>query len=229
MKASLLRIGIATATLLRQNRVLIALLLLWPFALSAILLISSHGQPSVDDAAAILQQELLYGLALVGLGASTALGTEQKARRTEQMLGRALGRAEYLLALGGSAYLPFLGYLAVWLVNVVVFNALVRPGLPSVAGLGAAAIVAGFLLASVGLFFSTWLPQFAALAASGISLGLTLAVGMRGWSGIWALFGAVAGEPGSRSVRFDGIAEGVSAGILLVWAASASFRRRDVL
>ena len=229
MKASLRRIGIATATLLRQNRVLIALLLLWPFALSAILLVSSHGKPSADDAAAILQQELLYGLALVGLGASTALGTEQKARRTEQMLGRALGRAEYLLALGGSAYLPFLGYLGVWLVNVLVLHDLVGPGLPPVEGPCAAAIVAGYLLVSVGLFFSTWLPQFAALAASGVSLGLALAAGMRGWRGIWTLFGAVAGEPGSRGLRWSGIAEGVVAGVFLMWAASAIFRRRDLL
>jgi hypothetical protein len=228
MKASLRRIRIATATLLRQNRVLILLLLLWPCTLSAILLVSSLGRPSADDAAAILQQALLYGLALVSLGASTALGTEQKARRTEQMLGRALGRGEYLLALGASAYLPFLGYLAIWLLNALVLNVLAGPGVPSIQGPCAAAIVAGFLLCGVGLFFSTWLPQFGALAANGLLLGLTLAAGMRGWGGIWALFGAVAGEPGSRSVSWSGVVGGVSAGIFLVWAASAIVRRRDL-
>lgn len=228
MSGSLLRLSLVTRTLLRQNRILITLLLLWPFALSAILLIVAHGRPAVEDAAAILQQELFYGLVLVGLGASVALGTEQKARRTQQMLGRALSRTEYLLALGASALLPFLGYIGVWFVNALVFAGLMRLHMPALLPPLGAELAAGFLLCCVGLLLSVLLPQIAAAVVLGALVAAGFAAGVHGLPGVARLFATVSGMGTSAAMPGRGVLEGVLSGVIVAAVAALIFAWRDL-
>lgn len=176
MMGRLRRIRIVTGVLIGQNRILLALLMLWPFLLSAVLLFASGGHPAPEDIASILQQELFYGLVLVGLGASTGLGTEIRARRVQQVLSRAVGRAEYMLALGLAAYLPFAGYLLAWLVSATALSMRGHEApsllLPQMLLEGAT----GLLLCGVGLAASVVLPQMVAAMATGVVVaGLLLA------------------------------------------------------
>src|ERR1700733_10726740 len=69
-----------TRRLLYQNRWLYLLLMLWPFGMAAILLVSS-GKPETDDVLSILHQECLYGLGLMAFTGSALLGNEQRSRR----------------------------------------------------------------------------------------------------------------------------------------------------
>ena len=219
MNGSLLRMSLATRALLRQNRVLLLLLLLWPFVLSAILLAAEHGAPATEDIAAILEQELFYGLVLVGLGASVALGTEQRARRAQQLLGRAVGRAEYLLALGVSAYLPFTAYVLVWLVNAAAFAGLLHLRTPMLLPPVVAELAAGLLLCAVGLFCSVVLPQMLAAVATGLVLAALLAVGTQGRGSVAHLFAVTVGAQGTVLVPWRDAGEAVlAAGLIVVLA-----------
>src|SRR5437899_10143166 len=91
--------------LMWQNRWLFLLLMLWPYAMAAILLLPGD-KPDVGDVLSILHQECFYGLALVAVTASTQLGNEQRSRRIVQALARAVSRTEYLLALALAALVP---------------------------------------------------------------------------------------------------------------------------
>ncbi len=230
MNGSLLRISLIAGTLLRQNRVLI-LLLLWPFVLSGILLAADHGAPATEDIAAVLEQELFYGLVLVGLGASVALGTEQRAHRTQQVLGRAVGRAEYLLALGVGAYLPFAGYVLVWLVNAAAFAGLLHLHTPTLLPPVVAEFAAGLLLCGVGLFCSVVLPQMPAAAATGAALAALLGAGAHAGgraAQLFGLFAAILGERGGRAVPWAGAGEAIIVSAVAIVAAALVFARRDL-
>ena len=228
MNGSLLRISLVARTLLRQNRVLLLLLLLWPFVLSGILLAADHGAPATEDIAAILEQELFYGLVLVGLGASVALGTEQRAHRTQQVLGRAVGRAEYLLALGVSACLPFAGYVLVWLINAAMFAGLLHLHTPMLLPPVVAEIAAGLLLCAVGLLCSVVLPQMLAAVATGVVLAGLLAAGSEGLGSVARLFAVIAGNYGSRPAPWAAAGEGVLTAGIVAAIACLVFVRRDL-
>lgn len=226
MSGSFERIALITKQLLGQNRVLLVLLLLWPCLLSAIVWFASHGSPATDDVASILQQELFYGLVLVGLGASVALGTEQRARRIQQVLGRAIGRWEYLLALGAAAYLPFAGYVLVWLVNAGAFAAILHLHVPLLLATTGAELLAGLLLCAAGLLASVLLPQLLAAGVTGLLLAGCSAAGANGWGGIAGLFGLVLGR--SSRLALPGAAESLGLSAFLLLLAVAAFARRDI-
>ncbi len=226
MNGSFLRIAMVTRKLVRQNFVLLVLLLLWPCILSAILLVASHGGPAVEDVAAILQQELFYGLVLVGLGAGVALGGEQRARRTQGVLGRAVGRGEYLLALAAYAYLPFAGYVLVWLVNAGAFAGLLHLRTPMLASAVVAELAGGLLLCAVGMLFSVLLPPMFAAAATGVVLAGLLGAGTKGWGGLSRVFGAALGS--SSPIPWAGAAQALGGGVLAMGLAILLFTRKDL-
>lgn len=223
----LARTELTARTLMRGNRVLIALLLLWPCVLSAILLGVERGRPAAEDIAAILQQELIYGLVLVGLGGSVALGTELRAHRVQGVLGRAVGRGEYLLALAISAFVPFAAYVLVWLVNAAVFTLGFHLHLPPLGAAVAAELSAGVLICAVGLLFSTFLTQMVAAVATGLVLGALAAAGAHGVGGVAGAFGFVEGAvrtgPGVMALGAC-----VLAGLVVFAGAVALFARKDL-
>lgn len=95
--------------LLWANRWLWLLLVLWPWGMAAFLLISGlHLTP--EDIAALFQQQIIYGMALVAFAGGSLLGNEQRSRRIVLVLSRAVSRRQYLAALWLAAFLPLLMY-----------------------------------------------------------------------------------------------------------------------
>ena len=95
--------------LLWANRWLWLLLVLWPWGLAATLLIGNL-HPAHEDVVAILQQQSIYGIAVVAFAGSALLGNEQRSRRIVLVLSRAVSRRQYLGALWLAALLPLLIY-----------------------------------------------------------------------------------------------------------------------
>ena len=91
--------------LLWANRWLWMLLVLWPWGMAAILLVGGP-HPAPEDVAAALEQQSIYGLALVAFAGGALLGNEQRSRRIVLVLSRAVSRRQYLGALWLTAFLP---------------------------------------------------------------------------------------------------------------------------
>ena len=95
--------------LLWANRWLWMLLVLWPWGMAVILLVGgSH--PAPEDVEAALEQQSIYGLALVAFAGGALLGNEQRSRRIVLVLSRAVSRRQYLGALWMTALLPLVLY-----------------------------------------------------------------------------------------------------------------------
>jgi hypothetical protein len=95
--------------LLWANRWLWLLLVLWPWGMAAILLVGGL-HPAPEDVEAALEQQSLYGLALVAFAGGALLGNEQRSRRIVLVLSRAVSRRQYLGALWLTAFLPLVLY-----------------------------------------------------------------------------------------------------------------------
>jgi hypothetical protein len=95
--------------LLWANRWLWLLLVLWPWGMAAILLIGGP-HPAPEDVEAALEQQSIYGLALVAFAGGALLGNEQRSRRIVLVLSRAVSRRQYLGALWLAAFLPLVLY-----------------------------------------------------------------------------------------------------------------------
>ncbi len=230
MSGSLLRVSLVAGKLMRGNRILLILMLVWPCVLTGIVLASAQGHPAAEDVASILEQELFYGLALVGLGASLALGTEQRANRTQQVLSRAVGRGEYLLALGLSAYLAFAGYVLVWLLNAVLLSGMLHQHAPALFTVLLAELSGGVLLCGFGLLWSVVLPQMFAAGGTSIVLGLLLVAGMHGFQGVAVLFGVITGSVQIRPSLFlwGDVGQAIAGFVVLVVMAVLLFTRKDL-
>src|SRR6202167_6833741 len=120
--------------LLYQNRWLYLLLMLWPFGMAAILLVSA-GKPQTDDVLSILHQECLYGLGLVAFTGGALLGNEQRSRRIASVLSRAVSRRQYFFALVSAAWLPLALYVASFVVSGGVLFAAVDAPLSGLLGI----------------------------------------------------------------------------------------------
>jgi hypothetical protein len=95
--------------LLWANRWLWLLLVLWPWGMVAMFLISGI-QPEHEDIAAVFEQQGIYGLVLVAFAGGALLGNEQRSRRIVLVLSRAVSRRQYLAALWLAAFLPLVLY-----------------------------------------------------------------------------------------------------------------------
>src|ERR1700722_796922 len=95
--------------LLWANRWLWLLLVLWPWGMAAILLVGGL-HPAPEDVEAALEQQSIYGLALVAFAGGALLGNEQRSRRIVLVLSRAVSRRQYLGALWLAAFLPLVLY-----------------------------------------------------------------------------------------------------------------------
>lgn len=95
--------------LLWANRWLWLLLVLWPWAMAAVMLTGGL-HPAPEDIEAALAQQSLYGLALVAFTGGALLGNEQRSRRIVLVLSRAVSRRQYLGALWLASFLPLVAY-----------------------------------------------------------------------------------------------------------------------
>lgn len=166
-----------TRRLLHQNRWIYLFLMLWPFGMAAILLLSA-GKPDTDDVLSILHQECLYGLGLVAFTGSALLGNEQRSRRIATVLSRAVSRRQYFLALFSAAWLPLALYVVSFVASgAALLSAIDRP-LPLLFALALAQLVLGMWTAAAALF-ATFLPM---MLASTASLGLLALLGLAGYA-----------------------------------------------
>jgi hypothetical protein len=160
--------------LLWANRWLWMLLVLWPWGMAAILLVGGP-HPAPEDVAAALEQQSIYGLALVAFAGGALLGNEQRSRRIVLVLSRAVSRRQYLGALWLAAFLPLVLY--------VLDLALTGPvlGVPALVlwqTLGAL-LVLSLTTASLAVLASLVLPGViaGALSLAAVSLPLLLPAG----------------------------------------------------
>jgi len=221
-----------TRRLLYQNRWIYLFLMLWPFAMAAILLVPA-GRPDIDDVLSILHQECFYGLGLVAFAGSALLGNEQRSRRIASVLSRAVSRRQYFFALVSAAWLPLALYVVSFVVNgSALFAAIERP-LGGLLALALAQLVLGMWTASAALFFATWLPT---MLASTASLAVLAALGLAGyaWPGFAParlLFTLTQGDltGAARMLLHPGgfFLIVLAAGLLFV-AGTAIFERRDL-
>jgi hypothetical protein len=221
-----------TRRLLYQNRWIYLFLMLWPFAMAAILLVPA-GRPDIDDVLSILHQECFYGLGLVAFAGSALLGNEQRSRRIASVLSRAVSRRQYFFALVSAAWLPLALYVVSFVVSgSALFAAIERP-LGGLLALALAQLVLGMWTASAALFFATWLPT---MLASTASLAVLAALGLAGyaWPGFAParlLFTLTQGDltGAARMLLHPGgfFLIVLAAGLLFV-AGTAIFERRDL-
>jgi hypothetical protein len=155
--------------LLWMNRWLWLLLLLWPWCVAAILLVGGL-HPAPEDVEAALEQQSIYGLALVAFTGGALLGNEQRSRRIVLVLSRAVSRRQYLAALWLAAFLPLVLYVTDLALTGRVLNA-------SALVLGqtlGALLLLSLTMASLAVLASLTLPGVIAGLVSLIALSLPL-------------------------------------------------------
>jgi hypothetical protein len=160
--------------LLWANRWLWMLLVLWPWGMAAILLVGGP-HPAPEDVAAALEQQSIYGLALVAFAGGALLGNEQRSRRIVLVLSRAVSRRQYLGALWLAAFLPLVLYVLDLALTGPVLGA---PALVLWQTLGAL-LVLSLTTASLAVLASLLLPGViaGALSLAAVSLPLLLPAG----------------------------------------------------
>jgi hypothetical protein len=160
--------------LLWANRWLWMLLVLWPWGMAAILLVGGP-HPAPEDVAAALEQQSIYGLALVAFAGGALLGNEQRSRRIVLVLSRAVSRRQYLGALWLAAFLPLVLYVIDLALTGPVLGA---PALVLWQTLGAL-LVLSLTTASLAVLASLVLPGViaGALSLAAVSLPLLLPAG----------------------------------------------------
>lgn len=210
--------------ILRQNRWLFLFLLLWPWAMDAILLIPA-GAASHGDLLSILREECLYGLALVAFTGSAQLRNEERSRRIAAVLSRAVSRREYLFALLAAAWIPLVLYAASFFLSCLLLVSRYPSLLPTASAMAGALVLIGLWAASLSVFFGAWLPTWLASIATLGLLALSYMLGRQA-AGFGLLWDAVLGN--LSEVNIAGAITAVLASAVFFWAASAAFERRDL-
>jgi hypothetical protein len=215
--------------LLLANRWLWLLLVLWPWVMAAILRLGSGGVPTQhdflaqQDVLALLQQECLYGLALVAFTGGALLGNEQRSRRIVVVLARAVGRGEYLFALWLTTVLPLLLYMA----SVTLAGRLLGATGAVLWRFGVAGMLLGIPLACLTLLWSIWVPGVVASTLSlALMAGLLVLPGPAHMALAMQLRLLVDG--GMPRGTLAAAVESVCAGAVIFAAAVLIFRRRDL-
>lgn len=152
--------------LLRLNRWLLLLLLLWPYAMAALTLIGDPSPPP-DAVLALLKEECFYGVALVAFTGAYLLGNEQRSRRIITVLARAIHRWQYLLALLLAAWLPLVLYLVGFTLSGTFMLHEARVPMQIVFDLALLQLVVGLWTGTLSIFCSIFLPSIMASLASG--------------------------------------------------------------
>jgi hypothetical protein len=212
--------------LLWANRWLWLLLVLWPWGMAALLLLSGP-HPPIDDVEAALQQEAIYGLALVAFTGGALLGNEQRSRRIMLVLSRAVSRRQYLGALWLTAVLPLLAYI----VDLELTGLLLRAPASVQSQMLCALLLLGLITASVAVLCSLVLPGVVSgmLSLAIVSLPLALPEGTQ--VALTRLLQVLLSGPATEQVRLlfaAGTAEALLLSLGIFEAAARIFERRDL-
>jgi hypothetical protein len=213
--------------LLWANRWLWLLLVLWPWAMAMFLLVGGDAPPAADDVEAVLQQEGVYGLALVAFAGGALLGAEQRSRRIVMVLARAVSRRQYLAALWMAAYLPLVAYA----LDLLLTGLLLRAPHMLLEQTGAALLMLGAITASLAVLVSLVVPG---VIAGGLSLGIVslLLALSPGWQiALTRLLQVLLSGPVTewRALIFSaGLAESAALTAVLFELAVRIFEQRDL-
>jgi hypothetical protein len=212
--------------LLWANRWLWLLLVLWPWGMAAMLLMGGL-HPSVEDVEAALEQQSIYGLALVAFAGGALLGNEQRSRRIALVLARAVSRRQYLGALWLAAFLP----LMVYVIDLTLTGPVLGAPAAVLWQMLAALLLLGLIGASLAVLASLVLPGVLAGIVSLGVLSLPLAL-PPGWQTAQTrllqilLSGPVTEETGL--VFGAGAIEALVLSAVIFEAAVRIFERRDL-
>jgi hypothetical protein len=218
--------------LLWQNRWLFLLLMLWPYAMAAILLFP-HDAPDAADVVSMLHQECLYGLALVAVNSSAQLGNEQRSHRIVGVLSRAVSRSNYLFALLLAAWLPLALYVSGFLISGALLASSVQGSTRGLWQMALLQLTVGLWLGTVSLLFSIllhyWLASLATMAAAAAAIWTSL---RWAWPGVGRLMVAMplVGLARRSSFSANWLDVGITLlGAVLIFTASCwLFSRRDL-
>jgi hypothetical protein len=224
------RLWAVARRLLWQNRWLLLLVLFWPCAMTVLLQWPTGPHLQMDDFMAILHQEAFYGMALVAVAASTQLGREERSRRVLEVLGRSMGRGEYVLSLALAAWLPLVAYVLSVVINAAVLVHALAARAPALPWYAVEQLADGVLLAGAGLLMAVVLPSALATLGTFAVVALMTTAGAYGLGGPGHAFAALgntqlAGRPAASLL--DVAVTIVTGGVLLA-AAWACFRMRDL-
>jgi hypothetical protein len=157
-----------TRAFVRQNRWLLLAFALWPFVLGAFVW-SPNGNTSRTDVAEIVQQEVLYGIAVIAFLASSAIYNERRSRRIMVVLSKAVSRSRYLLGLlFGAVFfaIVYFGAVSVSLLWIADWSITAMSG---AATLFVRGVTVSIWTASLALLFSTFLYPFVAASLAAIA------------------------------------------------------------
>lgn len=216
--------------LLWQNRWLFFLLMLWPYAMAAILCFG--GAPDPDDVLWMLHQECFAGLALVAVTGSTLLGNEQRSRRIVMVLSRAFNRPQYLFSLLITAWLPLVLYVSGFVISGIFMASLLRSPVQGVLAMAGLQLVLALWAGALSIFWSIFLPQILASIVSMGCIGLAGYIGGLGWIGPTRLLRilfetSISGRNSPPTIWLHALLT-MLAGAVWFTAAAWLFNRRDL-
>ncbi len=164
---------------LRENRWPLLILLAWIIFTAGATAGFGRERVSLDDVVFYVQQQAVYICGFSAFLAASAIYNERKSRRILLVLSKSVGRGEYLLAMLTGTIAMAVVYAAVFAVSCKWLAH--RAGLPTDAvWLVAVLVVAGSAIAAAaGMFFSTFLNPYLAIACTVTMFGATRAVASR--------------------------------------------------
>lgn len=212
--------------LLWANRWLWMLLVLWPWAMAAILLMGGM-HPAPEDVDAALEQQSIYGLALVAFAGGSLLGSEQRSRRIVLVLARSVSRRQYLEALWIAAFLPLL----VYGLDLALTGLLLEAAANELWQMLAAMVLLGLITASLAVLASLALPGVVAGVLSLVVLSVPLVL-PPGWQiAETRLLQILLGGPATEQAGLAFVAGAIEAAVLsaaIFESAVRIFERRDL-
>jgi hypothetical protein len=212
--------------LLRLNRWLLLLLLLWPYAMAALTLIGERN-PAPDTVLALLKEECLYGIALVAFTGAYLLGNEQRSRRVITVLARAIHRWQYLLALLLAAWLPLVLYTVGFVLSGSVMLHQAHVPMRLVLDMAILQLVVGLWTGTLSILFSVFLPSILASLASGGAMATLAFLSIAGPGRLLARATNATVET-TNLLSFRAIAFTLVLSAVVFAMACAMFARRDL-
>jgi hypothetical protein len=212
--------------LLWMNRWLWLLLVLWPWGMAAMLLAGGL-HPAPEDVEAALEQQSIYGLALVAFTGGALLGNEQRSRRIVLVLSRAVSRREYLAALCLASFLP----LVLYVLDLALTGLMLGVSALMLSQTLGALLLLSLMTASLAALASLTLPGVVAGFVSLVVLSVPLLL-PPGWQMAQTrLLQVLLSGPATdhvRTVFFAGLLETVVLSAAIFEAAVRIFERRDL-
>lgn len=181
-----MKIALLAYAYVRQNRWFLLVLALYPWIFVVLLLFAGR-RSSLEEFGVMLVQEAFYGAMIAGFSSTAALRNEQRSRRMQGVLAKAVSRAEYLMGfvVGIAVMACALG--ASMFAGTVLAVSLLGGDLRHVAIYVATMVVCALLLAGYGTMYSTLMHPVLATTF----MMATAALPLLGWkhadSG-WAVF-----------------------------------------